>query len=147
MSTDKRATFHLDAVRTVEPIQSINKARVLPLLEKQTLENTAYRRVLETKGGLQTVAMSLLPGQGIEAEVHPHITQFIRVVSGRIVVNIDGVISIGNHDAWVTVAPGEKHLVKNFSDSTVLKLYTIYSPPNHLEGLVQMEQPEEEKLV
>ena len=143
METGKKATFHL---KGVEPIQSIYKARVLPLLEKQTLENTAYRRVLETKGSLQTVAMSLLPGQGIETEVHPHITQFIRVVSGRIVVNIDGVISRGDHDAWVTVAPGEKHLVKNFSDSTVLKIYTIYSPPNHPEGLVQMVQPEEEKL-
>jgi len=140
MNTDKKATFHFDSS------EGIYNFHQLPLLETQTLQNTAYRRVLETTGSIQVVAMSLLPGQGIKEEVHPTVTQMLRVVSGKITTKVDKVTSVGGRDSWIIIPPGSKHTVLNDSYSQTLKLYSIYSPPQHPKELVETNQPRDESI-
>lgn len=97
-------------------------------LEKDTKSNNFYRKVIETTPQIQLVLMSLEPGIEIGREKHTHTTQFIRVESGK------GVAYIGNErfnlkdgDA-VVIPPNVYH---NIKATTELKLYTIYSPPEH----------------
>lgn len=104
-------------------------------MEKATLENDNFRRVLNTANNSQLVVMSLLPGEEIGMEVHD-LDQFIRFESGRGKVILDG----KEHDVeddWAVVIPaGVEHNVINTSDSEKMKLYSIYSPPEHPEGTV-----------
>ena len=105
-------------------------------VEKETLENTNYRKVLHTGEKAQIVVMSLKVGEDIPEEVHQTIDQFIRVEKGSAKVIIDGKeFDLGDGDA-VIVPAGAKHYVKNTSESEDLKLYTIYSPPEHAPGTV-----------
>lgn len=103
-------------------------------IEQETLENTSYRRVLYTAPGSQLVLMSLLPGEEIGEEVH-ELDQFIRIESGSGKAILDGV----EHDLladWAVVIPrGTRHNVVN-TGTELMKLYTIYSPPEHKDGIV-----------
>lgn len=99
-------------------------------IEKETLDNTDYRRVLYTTKQSQLVLMSLDPGVEIGLETHDHIDQFIRIEQGQAQVSIDGVTH-NVADDWAVVIPaGAKHNVVNIGDIPV-KLYSIYSPPEH----------------
>ena len=104
-------------------------------IEKATLENNNFRRVLNTAENSQLVVMSLLPGEDIGSEVHD-LDQFIRIESGQGKVVLDG----KEHkieDDWAVVIPaGVEHNVINTSDSDKMKLYSIYSPPEHADGTV-----------
>jgi mannose-6-phosphate isomerase-like protein (cupin superfamily) len=104
-------------------------------IEKETLQNNNFRKVLNTAQNSQLVIMSLLPGEEIGAEVHD-LDQFIRFESGSGKVILDGK-EYEVEDDWAVVIPaGIEHNVINTSDSEKMKLYSIYSPPEHPEGTV-----------
>src|SRR5690242_18234346 len=105
-------------------------------IEKQTLENTSFRKVLYTGQHAQVVVMSLKPSESIGMEVHEIVDQFIRIESGegKVVMNSEE-HKIKDGDAFVVPA-GTKHNVTNTSSKNPLKLYTVYSPPHHKDGVI-----------
>jgi mannose-6-phosphate isomerase-like protein (cupin superfamily) len=106
-------------------------------IEKDTLVNSDFRRVLYTGKHSQLVLMNLKPGEEIGEETHETIDQFLRFEKGEGVVSIDGVKHrVADGDA-VVVPAGARHNVTNTSKNTELKLYTIYSPPEHQDGTVR----------
>jgi mannose-6-phosphate isomerase-like protein (cupin superfamily) len=111
-------------------------------IEKETLGNNNFRRVLYTSKYSQLVLMNLEPGEEIGEEVHKTVDQFFRFEKGEGIVSIDGVKhKIADGDA-VIVPAGAKHNVTNTSKTTELKLYTIYSPPEHQDGTVRKTKAE-----
>jgi mannose-6-phosphate isomerase-like protein (cupin superfamily) len=114
-------------------------------IEKQTLDNTYFRQVLYTGRHEQLVVMCLRPGEDIGDEVHPHVDQFFRIEQGeaRFVFNEKDEHIVHDGDA-VVVPAGTYHNVINTSKTLALKLYTIYSPPNHPEGTVHKTKAEAE---
>jgi mannose-6-phosphate isomerase-like protein (cupin superfamily) len=111
-------------------------------IEKDTLVNSNFRRVLYTGKNSQLVLMNLRPGEGIGEEVHKTIDQFFRFEKGEGIVSIDGVNQkVVNGDA-VIVPAGARHNVINTSKTEDLKLYTIYSPPEHIDGTVRKTKAE-----
>ena len=111
-------------------------------IEKDTLSNSDFRHVLYTGKYSQLVLMSLKPGEEIGEEVHKTIDQFFRFEKGTGTVTIDGVKQkITDGDA-VIVPAGAKHNVVNTSKTTDLKLYTIYSPPEHQDRTVRKTKAE-----
>ena len=105
-------------------------------IEELTLKNTNFRQVLYTAAHQQLVLMSLLPGEEIGMEVHPTIDQFFRIEKGQVKVVMNGDEMLGG-DGFVFIVPaGTQHNVINMSQTEPLKLYTIYTPPNHPEGTV-----------
>ena len=106
-------------------------------IEKETVKNTDFRRVLYTGKHSQLVLMSLKPGEEIGSEVHRDVDQFFRFEAGNGKVVIDDVEhEISDGDA-VIVPAGAKHNVVNTSKRANLRLYTIYSPPEHQDGVVR----------
>jgi mannose-6-phosphate isomerase-like protein (cupin superfamily) len=106
-------------------------------IEKDTLFNSNFRQVLYTGKNSQLVLMSLRPGEEIGEEVHETIDQFFRFEKGEGIVSIDGVKQkVVDGDA-VIVPAGARHNVMNTSKTADLKLYTIYSPPEHIDGTVR----------
>ena len=103
-------------------------------IEKATVENADYRRVLYTAKNSQLVLMSLKVGEEIGEEVH-YLDQVIRIEEGKCKVILDGVKSIMEEDYAVVIPAGTKHNVINIGASD-LKLYSIYSPPEHKDGTV-----------
>lgn len=106
-------------------------------LEKETRKNADFRRVLYTGKHSQLVLMSLKPGEEIGEETHEDVDQFFRFEEGNGNVVIDGVEHRVNDGCGVIVPAGTKHNVVNVSISLNLKLYTIYSPPEHQDGIVR----------
>ena len=104
-------------------------------IEQATVANTDFRRVLYTGHNLQLVVMSINPGEEIGAEVHDDRDQFFRIESGEGVVSIDGVDHAVKDDDAIIVPQGARHNVKA-TGSAPLKLYTIYGPPEHIDGTV-----------
>ncbi len=105
-------------------------------IEELTEENSAFRRVLYTGENLQLVLMSIEPGEEIGSEVHSDRDQFFRVESGQGEVWIDGVKSEIEENFAIVVPAKAKHNVVN-TGSEPLRLYTIYSPPEHQYRTVQ----------
>jgi mannose-6-phosphate isomerase-like protein (cupin superfamily) len=106
-------------------------------IEKDTLDNNDFRHVLYTGKYSQLVLMSLKPGEEIGEETHKTVDQFFRFEKGTGAVSIDGVKhKVADGDA-VIVPAGAKHNVMNTSKTAELKLYTIYSPPEHIDGTVR----------
>ncbi len=104
-------------------------------IEKATLQNDNFRKVLNTAQNSQLVVMSLLPGEEIGTEVHD-LDQFIRIESGKGQVILDGKEHEVEDDWAVVIPAGVEHNVINTSDSEKMKLYSIYSPPEHPDGTV-----------
>jgi len=105
-------------------------------IESKTQSNTYFREVLFTATHCQLVVMSLAPGEDIGSETHPGIDQFFRVEAGRGRCVLDGVEHTLSSGSAVVVPAGTKHNFINSSTTEPMKLYTIYSPPNHPEGTV-----------
>ena len=107
------------------------------------MENTYFRKVLFTATHAQLVVMCLQPGEEIGGEVHPNIDQFFRVEQGQATFVFDRKeqCQVGEGDA-VVVSAGTHHNVINTSKTTPLKVYTIYSPPNHADGTVHKTRVE-----
>jgi len=111
-------------------------------IEKLTLENTNFRQVLFTGKKTQLVLMSLKPGEDIGEEVHDHVDQFFRFEAGEGKVVIDGQEYLVKDGDAVIAPAGSKHNIANISSSEDLKLYTLYSPPNHPNGTVHKTKAE-----
>jgi len=106
-------------------------------IEKNTIKNTDFRQVLYTGKHSQLVLMSLAPGEEIGMEVHSHLDQFFRFEKGEGAVFIDGAMH-NVHDGDAVIVPaGAEHNVVNTSKTAALKLYTIYSPPEHIDKTVR----------
>ena len=115
-------------------------------IEKETLENNSFRKVLYTAKYSQIVLMSLQPTEEIGMETHEKNDQFFRFESGQGKCVIDGnEYGVKNGDA-VIVPAGAKHNVVNTSETEPLKLYTIYSPPNHKDGIIRQTKKEAETI-
>lgn len=112
-------------------------------IEELSLENENFRRVLYTAKNSQLVIMSLKPGEDIGEEVH-ELDQFIRCEAGMGKAILDDV-SHEIRDGFVVVVPaGTKHNIMNTSPDKSLKLYTLYSPPNHRDGIVHTTKQQAE---
>ena len=105
-------------------------------IEKLTTGNGDFRRVLYTGHNLQLVLMTLPPGCDIGAEVHNDRDQFFRIEEGSGQVDIDDNIYDVADGSGIVVPAGARHNVRNTGDNP-LKLYTIYGPPEHKDGIVQ----------
>mgnify|MGYP001558473166 FL=1 len=113
-------------------------------IEKETLENTNFRKVLYTGKHSQLVLMSLKSNEEIGMEVHTDNDQFFRFEKGEGKCIIDG-NSYNLSDGSVILVPaGAEHNVINTSSSEDLKLYTIYSPAHHQDGVVRVTKAEAE---
>ena len=110
-------------------------------IERLTLENEDFRRVLYTGHNLQLVLMSLAPGDEIGAEVHDDRDQFFRFEAGQGSVEIDGEAHAVAGDDVVVVPQGARHNVRNVG-TVPLKLYTLYGPPEHVDGTVHRTKAE-----
>ena len=113
-------------------------------IDKRTVENEDFRRVLYTGHNLQLVLMTLPPGCDIGEEVHEGRDQFFRIEEGSGIVRIDGVDKRVADDFAVIVPAGARHNVINDS-SAPLRLYTIYGPPEHKDGIVHRTKEEAEE--
>jgi mannose-6-phosphate isomerase-like protein (cupin superfamily) len=113
-------------------------------IEKATLENNNFRKVLYTAKYSQLVLMSLQPKEEIGMETHEKNDQFFRFESGHGKCIINGnEYEVTAGDAVIAPA-GAKHNVINTSDTGALKLYVIYSPPNHKDGVIRQTKKEAE---
>ena len=114
-------------------------------IAKATLSNGFFRQVLFTGKYSQLVVMCLQPNQEIGNEVHPKVDQFFRIEEGnaKFVFNDKEEHLVGDGDAVVVPARTD-HNVINTSSSNLLKLYTVYSPPNHPDGTVHKTKAEAE---
>jgi mannose-6-phosphate isomerase-like protein (cupin superfamily) len=135
--------FSRPEIRDTEELQ-IMIGYVGPI-EKQTVENKYFRQVLFTGPHAQLVVMCLRPGEDIGDEVHPLVDQFFRIEKGeaKFVLNEKEEHRVSEGDA-VVVPAGTYHNVINTSKTLELKLYTIYSPPNHPDGTVHKTKAEAE---
>ncbi|MBK9264625.1 MAG: cupin domain-containing protein [Polyangiaceae bacterium] len=104
-------------------------------IEKATEENNDFRRVLYTGHNLQLVLMAIQPGDEIGKEVHDDRDQFFRIESGTGEVWIDGVCHKVKADDGIIVPQGAEHNVVA-TGTEPLRLYTIYGPPEHIDGTV-----------
>ena len=126
ISKDQKAGFHVD-------------------MEQETIDNDDYRRVLYTTKDNQLVLMTLQPGEDIGAEVHEVTAQFFRFEQG------EGKVVVGSKEYKVKdgdsviVPEGVKHNIINTSKTQKLKLYTLYSPPVHDDGVVFKTKKDAEK--
>ena len=111
-------------------------------IETETVKNTDFRRVLYTGKFSQLVLMCLKPGEEIGAEVHYDVDQFFRFEEGEGAVVIDGVKHAVRDGSAVVVPSGANHNVLNTSKTADLKLYTIYSPPEHQDKVVRKTREE-----
>ncbi len=114
-------------------------------IEQISLENQNFREVLYTAKNSQLVVMTLQPGEDIGKEVH-HLDQFIRIEAGQGKAVLDGVEhEIG--DGYAIVVPaGTEHNIINVSETEQLKLYTVYSPPEHKDGVVRATKADAEAI-
>jgi mannose-6-phosphate isomerase-like protein (cupin superfamily) len=114
-------------------------------IEKDTMENKNFRKVVYTGKRLQLVLMSLKAGEEIGEETHQDADQFFRVEKGKGKCFVDG-HEYRLHDGDVLLVPaGAKHNVINTDSKEDLKLYTLYGPPQHKDGLVRATKEEAEK--
>ncbi|MFA5932058.1 MAG: cupin domain-containing protein [Candidatus Paceibacterota bacterium] len=114
-------------------------------IEKDAIENTNFRKVLYTGKHSQLVLMSLKPNEEIGMEVHSENDQFFRIEKGEGKCIIDGNEYILGDGSVIIVPSGAEHNVVNTSDTEDLKLYTIYSPAHHKDGIVRATKEEAEK--
>jgi mannose-6-phosphate isomerase-like protein (cupin superfamily) len=114
-------------------------------IEKATEDNDYFRKVLHTAEHMQLVLMTLQVGEEIGQEMHPDVDQFFRVEHGQ----ADAILESEIHklvDGSVLIIPaGTEHNVVNTSPNEPLRLYTIYSPPNHPDGTINKTKAEAEE--
>jgi mannose-6-phosphate isomerase-like protein (cupin superfamily) len=112
-------------------------------IEKQTLKNNYFRQVLFTGKHCQLVVMCLQPAEEIGNEVHQNVDQFFRIEEGEAKFVFNGSEEHLVQDGEAVVVPaGTFHNVINTSKTKHLRLYTVYSPPNHPDGTVHKTKAE-----
>jgi mannose-6-phosphate isomerase-like protein (cupin superfamily) len=110
-------------------------------IEELTKNNTFFRQVLFTGTHSQLVLMCIRPGEDIGLEVHDSVDQFFRVDSGIGELLIDGEKTQIRDGFAIVVPAGSQHNIINTGDAD-LKLYTVYSPPNHTDGTIHKTRQE-----
>ena len=105
-------------------------------IERDTLANEHFRRVLFTGAHMQLVLMTLRPGEEIGLETHDGHDQFIRIEAGTGVARLDGAETRLEDGSIVVIPAGVEHNIVNTSKDRALRLYTLYSPPEHADGTV-----------
>ena len=113
-------------------------------IERVTVENEDFRRVLYTGRNMQLVLMTLPPGCDIGEEVHEDRDQFFRIEEGEGEIRIDGQANRVEDDFAVIVPAGARHNVINTGDRP-LRLYTLYAPPEHRDGIVHKDKAQAER--
>ncbi len=113
-------------------------------IEKDTRENDNFRKVLYTGKHTQLVLMSLQPGEEIGMETHTDNDQFFRFEKGSGLCIIDDNEYTLADGSVIIVPAGAKHNIINTSSTDMLKLYTLYSPPHHKDGIVRKTKTEAE---
>ena len=113
-------------------------------IEEQTLANSDFRHVVYTGKHSQLVLMSLKPKEDIGMEVHEDGDQFFRIDKGEGKCVIDGNEYEISDGSAIVVPAGAEHNVINISETDDLKLYTIYSPAHHQDGVVRATKEEAE---
>jgi mannose-6-phosphate isomerase-like protein (cupin superfamily) len=113
-------------------------------IEKSTLDNENFRKVLYTGKHSQLVLMSLKPKEEIGMEVHPDNDQFFRFEEGQGKCIIDGNEYEVKDGSAIVVPAGANHNIINISETESLKLYTIYSPAHHKDGIIRASKEEAE---
>jgi mannose-6-phosphate isomerase-like protein (cupin superfamily) len=112
-------------------------------IEKDTLKNDYFRRVIFTGKHLQLVLMSLKAGEEIGNEVHENVDQFFRIEHGSAKFVLNNKEEHATHDGDAIVVPaGTWHNVINASKTAPLNLYTVYTPPQHPDGTVHKTRAE-----
>lgn len=116
-------------------------------IESETIDNDAFRRVVYTAEHIQLVLMSLKPNEEIGEEVH-NVDQFIRIETGEGLAVIDGEEHELSDGSAVIIPSGTSHNIINVDAEYDLKLYSLYAPPQHQDGLVNAtkEAGEEDHL-
>lgn len=113
-------------------------------IKQLTVENTNFRKVLHTGSHAQIVAMSLLPGEDIGMETHADVDQILYFVSGTCQATINGELrTLDEHDIVFVPAKAE-HNFKNIGNED-LKLFTVYSPPEHADGTIHVTKADAQK--
>ncbi len=113
-------------------------------IERLTLDNTDFRRVLYTGKHSQLVLMSLQPGEEIGMETHPDNDQFFRFEQGEGKCVIDGHEYALKDGMAIVIPAGAEHNIINTSQTDQLKMYTIYSPAHHKDGVARRTKAEAE---
>ena len=112
-------------------------------IEDAAKENAAFRHVLYTGGQMQIVIMEIKQGEEIGEEVHKDRDQFFRIEKGKGEVWIDRKVTKIKADMAIVVPAGARHNIKNTGNKS-MKLYTLYAPPNHRDGVVHRTRDEAE---
>jgi mannose-6-phosphate isomerase-like protein (cupin superfamily) len=113
-------------------------------IEQESLDNNYFRKVLYTAPTIQLVLMSLKPGEDIGLETHHGVDQFIRVEAGKGKSILNGEEHDLQDGSAVIIPTGIEHNIVNVSQSEPLKLYTIYSPPQHPDGTIHKTKADAE---
>jgi len=113
-------------------------------IEKDALENESFRKVVYTSKYSQLVLMNLKPGEEIGMEIHPNNDQFFRIEKGQGKCIIDDNEYDLEDGVAIVVPAGARHNIINTSQTEELKLYTIYSPAHHKDGIVRQTKQEAE---
>ncbi len=113
-------------------------------IEKLTLENNHFRKVLYSSQHFQLVLMSLLPGEEIGSEVHGENDQFFRFEQGTGICMIDDNTYEVSDGSAIIIPSGARHNVIN-TGKDALKMYTIYAPPHHKDGIIRTTKKEAEE--
>jgi len=113
-------------------------------IEKKTLKNEYFREVLFTGPLSQLVVMALKPGEDIGLETHAHTDQFIRIEAGRGKAILGGKEYELKDGSAIVIPAGTEHNVVNTSSTEALKLYSVYTPPEHPDGTIHKTKAEAE---
>lgn len=111
-------------------------------IEEKTLTNEYFREVIFTAPHSQLVVMCLQPSEEIGVEMHPQVDQFFRLEAGEGKVVLNGEETAFKSGEAIVVPAGTEHNVINTSNTEKLKLYTIYSPANHRDGIIHKTKAE-----
>lgn len=114
-------------------------------IEQDTIENDNFRKVLYTGRNSQLVLMSLKPGEDIGEEIHHENDQFFRFEQGEGKCIIDDNEYLVSDGSSIVVPAGANHNIINTSSDTDLRLYTIYSPAHHKDGIIRKTKKEAEE--
>ncbi len=114
-------------------------------IEEETINNNDYRRVLYTGANTQLVVMNIMPGDEIGEEIHEEHDQFLRIEEGSAKVVLNQTEEHLIEDDFAVIVPaGVSHNVINVGDKP-LKLYSLYSPPEHKDGTVHATKADEKE--
>jgi mannose-6-phosphate isomerase-like protein (cupin superfamily) len=111
-------------------------------IEEITLENSFFRKVVLTTKHQQLVVMHLNPQEDIGMEIHSNLDQFIKIESGEGKAILNGEEYSFSDGFSITISAGTNHNIINTSKDNPIKLYTVYSPPNHKDGIIHKTKEE-----